>query len=343
MRSVLAAAAFLALAQASAAAEPPYLDDRSSPEALVRSLYNAVTRKEYARAWSYFAEPPAESLDAYAEGYADTDTVIVATGPASEEGAAGSVYFNLPVAIEARTADGDVQVYGGCYELRLANPQVQGEDFRPLHIVRGQLVPSGEGLYGALPERCGDTAPDAAKAREQRAREVYRKAFAELCEIDDAQKEAPENFASWLISFSYSYSGEDAPKSEASLYRFLCNRGAYNESHVYILADAVGIVKPLGFATPELDIRYEDDDFEKAVEAIYVKGFRSAPELVNSEYDPATLTLTSHAQWRGLGDASAIGTWIFRDGEFALVRYDVDASYDGEIEHQIVIDYLSGP
>lgn len=344
MRSIIAAVAFLAFGTPAVAADPPYLDDRSTAEALVRSLYNAVSRKEYGRAWSYFAEAPADSLDAFAEGYADTDSVMVRTGAVSEEGAAGSVFYNLPVAIEARTADGDAQIYGGCYQMRLANPQLQEDGFTPLHIVGGRLSPSDRNIFDALPRTCGDgPAPDPAVEHERRARAMYLGGFGNLCLVEEDQKLAEENFESWVLEFAYSYEDAAAPTTKATLYRFLCNRGAYNESHIYLLSDAYGVIRPLGFATPELDIRYEDNDYEKPVEAIYVKGFRSVPELVNSDYDPATFSLTSTALWRGIGDASAMGTWIFRDGEFALVRYDVDASYDGEQNPEIVVDYLSGP
>jgi hypothetical protein len=142
------AAAFLALP---ANAEELYLDDRSDPAALVKSLYNAVNRKEYARAWSYFSTKPAADLDAYAQGYADTESVRVAVGVPSEEGAAGSVYYYLPVAIEARSAGSDSQIYAGCYELRLANPQIQAEDFMPLHARSWPAVRATR--EGALP-RC---------------------------------------------------------------------------------------------------------------------------------------------------------------------------------------------
>jgi hypothetical protein len=47
--------------------------------------------------------------------------------------------------------------------------------------------------------------------------------------------------------------------------------------------------------------------------------------------------------WRGLGDASDSGTWLFRNGDFALVRYEVDASHDGEINPDTVLDYETPP
>ena len=48
--------------------QKPYIDDRSSPQALVQSLYNAINRKEFARAYSYFSVPPQPSLNEYAKG-----------------------------------------------------------------------------------------------------------------------------------------------------------------------------------------------------------------------------------------------------------------------------------
>jgi hypothetical protein len=102
-------------------------------------------------------------------------------------------------------------------------------------------------------------------------------------------------------------------------------------------------LRELHFAAPELDIRYENDDTDAKVESINVIGFNTEDGLVNSEYDPDTMTIGSWSKWRGIGDASSIGRWIFRNGDFALVKFEVDASYDGEIEHQTVVDYDTGP
>ncbi|WP_342587146.1 DUF1176 domain-containing protein [Kumtagia ephedrae] len=70
---------------------------------------------------------------------------------------------------------------------------------------------------------------------------------------------------------------------------------------------------------------------------------RTDDALVNSFYDDASKSITSAAKWRGVGDASSSGTWMFRDGTFTLVRYDVDASYDGEINPETVLDFHTGP
>ena len=74
------------------AQETPYLDDRSSAAAIVTSLYNAVNRKEYARAWDYFGDrKPAKDVETFAKGYENTTQVKVRTGNVASEGAAGDL------------------------------------------------------------------------------------------------------------------------------------------------------------------------------------------------------------------------------------------------------------
>ena len=64
IRAALFACSMLAAQTAADAQELPYLDNRTDSVALVRSLYNAINRKEYARAWSYYGdEKPSKSLE----------------------------------------------------------------------------------------------------------------------------------------------------------------------------------------------------------------------------------------------------------------------------------------
>lgn len=342
MRNAFIACLVAATATPSLAQEAPYLDDRSSAAALVRSLYNAIERKEYSRAWSYFSEPPAESLEAYAKGYENTERVEVTVGTPREEGAAGSVYYELPVAVVADRADGSSQVYAGCYTLRMADPTVS-ETFEPLHIERGALEETEEPFENALPRKCGD-GPDLPQrdGALEKATAIY--ANLDRCNAVRTGMIGPDDLTPEVheISFRYAFDSDDQPDRVFRLYRFLCNIGAYNEGHVYFLADDDGEVAPLHFAQPTMDIRYVDDKDEK-VDSMRVIGFSTYPYLVNSEYDPETRTVTSHSRWRGLGDASSHGKWIFRNGEFDLVRYEVDASYDGEINGEVVVDYEEAP
>ena len=55
-------------------------------------------------------------------------------------------------------------MFAGCYTARLANPQIQGTPFMPLHLEKGTLKPaSSDGpLSDAVPTSCGDGPPIAA-------------------------------------------------------------------------------------------------------------------------------------------------------------------------------------
>jgi len=340
-RLLLQIAGLVLLAVQARAAEPTYLDDRSSPEALVQSLYNAINRREYARAYSYFGTPPAKDLDAYAKGYETTESVDVVTGAASEEGAAGSIYYSLPVAILAHEASGEEKVFAGCYEFRFVQPSVQTTPYMPLQIESGKLKPSDSPLAEALPASCGEGATQASDAALQRAERLFNTVYGSICDREGSDEGTETE--SHVIHFNYDYDSPGTEPHEARLFRFFCDRGAYNEVHVYLLADEDGQIKPISFATPDLDIRYENDDTEERVEEMRIIGFKTEDQLINSEFDPETLTLTTQEKWRGVGDASSSGHWIFRGGAFSLVRYDVDASYDGKINPETVLDYATGP
>ncbi|WP_395447174.1 hypothetical protein ACHMW7_19475 [Aminobacter sp. UC22_36] len=142
------------------AADLPYLDDRSDAAAVVRSLYNAVSRKEYARAWDYFGETkPAKDFEAFAKGYEATERVDVDTGAVSSEGAAGSIFYNIPVAIRAVDKDGTEKVFAGCYTARQVNGAIQEPPFTPIQLEKGALKPAEGELADALPKQCGDAPP----------------------------------------------------------------------------------------------------------------------------------------------------------------------------------------
>ena len=181
------------------------------------------------------------------------------------------------------------------------------------------------------------TSASAETALMEKAKALFEATAAATCDADGPGSEgnAPESHA---IAFRYDYDAAEDPERSARLFRFFCFAGAYNEIHVYFLADDDGVVSPLHFAEPHYDVRYAGDS-DETVEAVTVTGFSTAAQLVNSGYDPQTRTITAHSLWRGMGDAAASGTWVFADGGFRLVRYEVDASYDGEINPQAIVDY----
>jgi hypothetical protein len=131
----------LALAAPAFAADAAYMDDRSTPQSVISSFYNAIGRQEYARAYSYYANGQGvPKFDAFQQGYADTKSVKVIFGKGAAEGAAGSTYWTLPVSLDAVSATGKHSYFAGCYTLRLANPSIQAAPpFEPLHITDGKL------------------------------------------------------------------------------------------------------------------------------------------------------------------------------------------------------------
>lgn len=332
---------------AALAAEPPYLDNRSDAAALVRSFYNAVDRHEYTRAWSYFgAAKPTENFEEFVDGFKDTEEVRALVGEPSSEGAAGSTIYYIPVSILAHGKDGSRKVFAGCYTARLSNPQIQAEPpFVGLHIEKGDLKPSDKSLEEALPASCGDVpAPTPKDTVLEKAKAAFVATHAEQCnslapgQPEDAIK--PEDYT---ITYHDSQEGAAGPERKARLFRFFCTAGAYNQIHVYYLADEARGLRELHFATPELDIHYENNNPEGKLEGINIIGFRAENALINSTYDPQAHTISSNGKWRTKGDASSNGTWLFRNGDFSLVQYDVDATYDGIVDPETILDYNSAP
>jgi hypothetical protein len=327
------------------AQETRYIDDRSNPATLIQSFYNAVNRKEYARAWDYYGdEKPANDLATFAEGYETTAQVNVITGNVAMEGAAGSAFYYLPVSIVSFAPDGSDSVFSGCYTFRLADPSIQEPPFRPLHIEKGTLKPSNVSYEEALPASCPDAPPpEATDAVLDQAKTLFATAHGDcdrqLPGADPARTEVEE----YTIPFRYSSDGDEQPERQARVFRFYCGTGAYNETHIYYQYDEDEGLHEVQFATPELDIRYENDDTDGKVESVAIIGYTADGKLVNSAFDEASQTITSAPKWRGVGDASSNGTWIFRNGRFTLVRYDVDASYDGEINPETVLDFHTAP
>lgn len=323
-----------------------YLDDRSSPEALVRSLYNAIGRKEYARAWDYFGDAkPSRDFASFVKGYENTTSVAVETGPASEEGAAGSIFYQVPVAIRATGQDGAETTFAGCYTARLTQPANQEPPFRPMHLEKGTLTPAEGDLAEILPASCGDGPPPAPRDKVREAIvAAFKASYGATC--DSLSTDAEPNAADpEIVELNYRDASQETsePDRKARLFRFACIQAAYNTTEVYYLADDINGFRQLQFAEPELDIRYENDDFEGKVEAVNTIGYTTTDMLVNSEYDPGTHSLQTFNKWRGLGDASSSATYLFRSGTFTLVKYEVDASYDGEINPEAVLDYDTAP
>ena len=149
-------ALIIAFASPAGAAPQQYLDDRSTPETVISSFYNAIGRQEYARAWSYYEDGQGvPAFDAFVTGYSSTASVKVSFGQSAQEGAAGSTYWTLPVSLDAIDTKGKHTYFAGCYTLRLANPSIQAAPpFQPLHIVEGHLKKASNAGKSFAPANC---------------------------------------------------------------------------------------------------------------------------------------------------------------------------------------------
>lgn len=135
---------------------PEYRDDRSTPETLIESYYNAINRKEYVRAYSYYSDEGREpDFKTFVKGYEKTKSVKVALRKAEPDPGAGQIYWSQPLAIEAEREDGNKEVFSGCYTIRLSNPAMQEEPpYKPMQIMTGSLTKSPLALEKSVPESC---------------------------------------------------------------------------------------------------------------------------------------------------------------------------------------------
>jgi hypothetical protein len=166
---------------------------------------------------------------------------------------------------------------------------------------------------------------------------LFQLAHAEGCGWAFGTGVAPEP-EEYAFTFKADYDEPDDPERPFRLYKFFCSAGAYNEQAVFMAWDELEGIRTVYFARPELDIEYADEESEE-VARLSVTGIAADSTLTNATYDPATRTISQTGYWRGIGDASSTGIYVFDSGDFSLVTYDVDASYDGEVNPVRVLDY----
>ncbi len=107
---------------------PPALGDltfdlRDSPFSLLRSYFNAVHLKDYARAYNYWSTPPLGlTYNQFVQGYANTTDIFVAVLlPIQFEGAAGSTFATMSTILIGTEKDKAPQRFYGCYVARSSN------------------------------------------------------------------------------------------------------------------------------------------------------------------------------------------------------------------------------
>ena len=197
-------------------------------------------------------------------------------------------------------------------------------------LVRLAVAAFVAGTGAASAETPDRSVPDPAAATD-----AFRATYREQCHsafdgaMFDGQK--PEvHRLEWTPDY------EGAEPQSYTLYGFNCDLGAYNVSSVWMLGTRYDGIVPLAFAHPRASYEYEDEE-ETRLRSHTLQGIEASLRLVNAEFDPASATMTARSAWRGLGDASAVGTWRFEGEGFSLVRYEVDPTYDGEIGPMVTL------
>lgn len=345
------------IAVSPAIAEPkPYIDNRSDAAELVRSFYNAIDRREFARAWSYFGDKkPAKDVAELARSFEGASRVEVMVGTMSTvEDAKGSDHrVSASIVVKSKNADKykdswpdkdpDEKNFTGCITVHLAKSS--DGSFVPMRIEQLDLKSEKDFSH---PQDC-DAAAKPVTAMRARVLKAFADTYADCPTLGpDAREDVgPEEFE---LTYRYSYDQPENPDRHATLYRFSCGSGAYNSSDIFYLADDDRL-QPLQFTHPEYDVQYEGPlPVEREgtadpsiVKSITITGYQSEDSLANTEFTPETQTLTFKFLGRGMGDQFVSGEYVFREGEFRLVKYEIDDTDNEVVDPITVIDLVAAP
>jgi hypothetical protein len=179
-----------------------------------------------------------------------------------------------------------------------------------------------------------DTAPQLAPPE---VLAVAKASFGPMCEFE-GEAGPEERYKAYELTYKDDGDAPDQAARKATLHEVFCLSGAYNLVTVYLITKEDEGTQPVHFAAPAFRAVYEDDDSNKGVLRIDIKGFSTLKMLVNASFDAQSGQMTHFSKWRGVGDASSSGRWNFFDGEFVLTHFEVDASYDGEINPTVIYD-----
>ena len=108
----------------------------ADPVATLAAYYTAINARDYKKAYGYW-ESPTSSFERFARGFADTASSRLFVEPAPDvEGAAGSLFAQIPAIVIAQTRNGGERFFAGCYVMRRRNDR-EGT----WHIYRANISP----------------------------------------------------------------------------------------------------------------------------------------------------------------------------------------------------------
>ncbi|HKE57727.1 MAG TPA: META domain-containing protein [Pyrinomonadaceae bacterium] len=112
-------------------------DANAGPTEALKAYYQAINEKQYEKAYRYWKNPTV-GLDQFSRGFADTISVRLLVEPTPLiEGAAGSLFAEVPTVVIAQTNSGRERVFAGCYVMRRSNVE-EGDRW---HIYKASISP----------------------------------------------------------------------------------------------------------------------------------------------------------------------------------------------------------
>lgn len=115
-------------------------DTQNSGVDVLASFYNAISRREYQRAYAYWENPPT-SYDAFVQGYANTANVqLIVQPPTTSDIGAGQIYVTIPTVLRVTNGDGSTTLFAGCYSAHTTNIEPQ-----PWRLSRATIAPAATG------------------------------------------------------------------------------------------------------------------------------------------------------------------------------------------------------
>jgi hypothetical protein len=147
----------------SVAGETPFYEERTDPVAALISYYNAINRKEYERAYSYFQGAPnpdptlAPPYKQFLQGYGDTALVTVAVGKVFMDAGAGNRYATFPVVLTARHTNGSTQLFSGCYTMHRVAEGISddpNDELWSISAAKLAVAPAGSSVDQLLAQSC---------------------------------------------------------------------------------------------------------------------------------------------------------------------------------------------
>ncbi|WP_116084450.1 hypothetical protein [Tropicimonas sp. IMCC34011] len=132
-----------------------------------------------------------------------------------------------------------------------------------------------------------------------------------------------------------------AEPETVTTFEFTCVSAAYNVVKAVLVHTQIDGLRVQSFAYPAMDITYEGGSDVDApvgpVERIEIVGYGTKSVVTTPVTDEETGQIVAEEKWRGIGDAGTSGTWELTSGGYILTGFEIDATYNGEIDPVTVL------